>query len=667
MNKFFKWGIAICIAAIAVPLIYSLGSTVTAYTLILFELEFFNPNNIVGSVVGALWVLTLAKEVLTEATDWMPLYDDLIDLVAAGIFRNPHALARTRTRTYQQAFERLQLVVYPKLKPLAAALFVLVFFTAVFVLPIALLTTIYLGVVAVEVITESRYRPWDSVVRGFARRQGADLARKWIGRNVENLIRWGASFVLKANEPLHYLILGVTGAGKSLWRETMMAKVLPGNKGIVNDPKPSGGDGMVPLLEDLGVKYYILNPFDYRCTTWWIAKDVKGPNMAYELAAYLIPILANSEGRFFDDGGRIALEMIIVSLQIALGENWTFRQVILFSQQPYFEILIKNYHPRPHEFDEFLKAKKMEGERNDILLTLQAKLMQFNSVAALWERALEKLSLQDFVSDSFPKNTAIVMGSDPIHSEISTQTNALMFGFAAKYLKALPTNRHRRIWVFLDEAASEKTAPWPEIDGVMALGRGAGVACCLGFHSISLLKRTYGELVAMGLFGLARHKAIFGVDDETSQFLSKSLGDYEYLEQSYSSSVTVDGKGKTSYSDTTSERLGSRPVYLASEFQDMNRPPTGVENGLLGDFIAPGEGIHSHHYSWDELLQMLPQRSEEVEAYQRIPNDDRATQLKPLSDDELRSWLPEAVGVKNKSTRAHNSKSRKSKTKKRSN
>ena len=483
----------------------------------------------------------------------------------------------------------------------------------------------------------------NAVIRGFRLRSGEELARKWLGKNVSNLIRWGASFIPKANEALHYILLGSTGTGKSLWREIMMRVVLPGNKAIVNDPKPSQTDGMVPLLEALSIKYFILNPFDYRCTAWFIGRDISNERLAWELALYLWPeSKSEGEGRFFDEAGRIALTMIIVSLQNAKGGNWTLRLVILFTEKRYFVPLIQRYHPRPQQFDEFLKAKKMENERNDVLVTLQARLMQYTAIAALWERAPQKLSFKDFASDSFSKNTAIIIGSDPIHSELIAQTNGMMFTFLAKYLKALPPNRNRRIWVFIDEAASEKVAPWPGLESIMAIGRGAGIACCIAFHSISLLKRTFGELAALGLFELARHKAIFGVDNETAHFLSKAVGEYEYIERSSGSSVSSAPQG-TTYSHSTNERLGTRPTYLPQEFLDMNRPTTGPEHGLLGDFIAPGEGIHRHHYTWEELQHMLPQRSQEVFAYERIDDKDPAATLAPLSKEELISWLPEAL------------------------
>ncbi|NER93510.1 MAG: type IV secretion system DNA-binding domain-containing protein [Symploca sp. SIO1B1] len=643
-EKFFLWGVVVCLAALAVPLIFSLGSTVAAKTITLFGLEFYNPNNILGSTVGALCVLALTKEILSNATLFTALYKDVANHIAAAVFKSPYALARTPAVTYQQAWEQLKIFVYPKLKILAGSLLIILVFTVVFPLPLALLAAVYLASVAVDVISEGQ-NSWNSVVRGFARRDGKDLAKKWVGKNVSNLIPWGASFIPKKNEALHFLILGVTGAGKSIWKEIMMRRTVPGNKVIVNDPKLSQADGMVTLLEGLGVNYYILNPFDFRCTAWHIFRDVEGEAMVIELVAYLLPIKESSDGRFFDEAARLALAMIIVALQNVYGEELTLRLVILFTEKPYFELLIKKYHPRPHEFDEFLKAKKIEGERNDILLTLQARMKQYNVIASLWERAPQKLAFKDFVQDSFPKSSAIIMGSDPIHSELMNQVNSMMFAFAAKYLKALPPNKNRRIWLYLDESASEQIPPWLGIESIMALGRGAGISCCLCFHNISLLKRTYKELVALGIFALARHKAIFGVDTETSEFLSKSLGNYEYIETSYSSSVTTTPQG-TNYSQTTNTRLGSRPVYLPQEFQDMNRPPTGVVNGLLGDFIAPGEGIHRHHYTWEEVKSMLPERSQEVEAYQRIPDTHPATILQPLSDDELRSWLPEAIEIK---------------------
>jgi hypothetical protein len=654
MNKIFLWGVATCLAAISTPSLFWLGSTVTAKTLKLYELTALNPNNILGKICGALLVAAIAKEAVTKAQFLMPLYQDIANHLLAAVFKSPRALFYTRAFSYQQVRERLKTFIYPKLKVIATGMFVLLLLTVFTPLPFAFLCGVYLISIVVEVSSEGRIVPWNQVVRGFTRRDGVELARKWIGKNTAGLIRWGASFIPKSNEALHYLIIGVTGAGKSIWQESMMKVALPGNKGIVNDPKPSQSTGMVPLLEGLGINYYILNPFDARAYAWDIARDIQTPDDATELASHLFPVNQHTtEGRFFDEGGKLADSMKTTCLQIAKPGAWTLREYILFSQQPYFEALIRKYHPRPHEFDEFLKAKKIEGERNDILLTLQAKVLQLAPIAARWELTTQKIAFRDYVLDKSPGNTTIVIGSDPKHEAICNLANTFLFAFFARHLKSLPPNPHRRIWIFLDEAASEETPPWPKIESIMALGRSAGVSCCFAFHNISLLKRTYGELVAHGIFALARHKAFFGLDNETSEFVSHALGNYEYVEKSYNSSTTTNSNNGTSYSQGTSTRLGSRPIYLPQELQDMNRPPTGVENGFVGDFIAPGEGIHRHHYTWTEVVDMLPKRSQEVEAF--LPGNE--TMLQPFSEDELKFFFPEGI----KPHHSHHSKRRNNK------
>lgn len=250
MNKLFKWGIALCWAALIIPLCFEFSRMVSAQTLKLFGLEHWNPNNVIGSLTSLMVVLSLIAKVLARIKFWIPLYNDLVNLIGAAVLKNPHALAQSRSMTSSQAAAKLKLFFYPKLKLLAATLLILLFFTVVFPPPLALLSVIYLVFIVSEAFG-SNVRPLTSAVRGFTRRYSADLAAQWKGKDVRGFLRWGGSYIAKANEPLHYLLLGTTGAGKSLWMETMMATVLPASKGIINDPKPSRTDGMVPLLESL--------------------------------------------------------------------------------------------------------------------------------------------------------------------------------------------------------------------------------------------------------------------------------------------------------------------------------------------------------------------------------------------------------------------------------
>ena len=145
MNKLIIWAIHCSLAAIAVPLLFTLGSTVTAKTLEIFELAYANPNNIIGSIAGALLLLALVGQLLTNASFVLPIYYDVGNLIAAGIFHHPAALARTRAISYTEALQQLKIFIYPKLKPIAAGVFVLLLFAVVFPLPLALLGTIYSG------------------------------------------------------------------------------------------------------------------------------------------------------------------------------------------------------------------------------------------------------------------------------------------------------------------------------------------------------------------------------------------------------------------------------------------------------------------------------------------------------------------------------------------
>lgn len=122
--------------------------------------------------------------------------------------------------------------------------------------------------------------PSSRPIRGRSLRQSAELRQTWKRRkktNIRGLIPWGATFIAKGNEALHFILIGNTGAGKSTWLEVMMAKTLagigfnPNYRAIVVDAKGN----LLPFLEALGLGigedgplYVILNPLDRRAARW---------------------------------------------------------------------------------------------------------------------------------------------------------------------------------------------------------------------------------------------------------------------------------------------------------------------------------------------------------------------------------------------------------------
>lgn len=477
-----------------------------------------------------------------------------------------------------------------------------------------------------------------TVIRGYKLRRAYELYAPWRWKYTRWRIPWGAAFVRKENETLHFLLIGNTGSGKSTFLEVMMARTLrgvgfnPNYRAIIVDAK---GD-LVPYLEALGLRttegeplYVILNPLDKRAVRWAIAKDIDTAGKAGEFAAVFLPERKENT-QFFRLTATTLLTAGVVALQRAKPERWSFRDLInAFSSARCLKALIEKWHPRPHDFEEYFKTRK--DDRNDIFMTVKAELDHYWLIAACWENAQGEFSIHDWEQREY----VLVLGSDYSYPETIKKINRLLFTFIAACLKQMPDDPERRVWLFIDELiATGKLVAFEEL---LQLGRSKSVCMVSSVLNISSFTKEFGEHTAKSILGLSRHKALFPMDSESAQYMSKCIGEHEEIGMSYSPrTMSLPGEGLQSASITY--RREKRVTVLPQELDDRNLPQPGPRNGLTGYFILPGEGVHCHTYSWKTIEQWRPRRVDNVVAYDRINERDERFPLKDWTKEEQREF-----------------------------
>ncbi|PSN79007.1 hypothetical protein C8B47_13925, partial [filamentous cyanobacterium CCP4] len=482
--------------------------------------------------------------------------------------------------------------------------------------------------------------PLSQPVRGRSLRQSAELQRIWRrrGRKVKGLIPWGGAFIAKENEALHFILIGNTGAGKSTFLEVMMTKTLagvgfnPNYRAIVVDAKGN----LLPYLEALGLGvgedgplYVILNPLDKRAARWAIAKDINSPGKAHEFARTVIPE-AKGDNQFFPKTAIALLVAVIVSLQRAKGERWTLRDLInAFSTTAIAHALIQRWNPRPNDLDDYFKVKK--GERNDIFMSVRAELDQFHLIAACWEVATREFSISDWIRGEH----VLVLGSDYEYPDALRTINALLFSFIAARLKQLSDDPDRRVWLFADELIA--TGKLVAFEQLLQLGRSKSVCMVSSVLNIASFVEEFGENVAKSIWGLSRHKALFPMDSDSAKYISDAIGKHEVIQTSYTPQVANPDKPPSS-SGISYQRV-ERTTILPQELDERELPVPGPKHGLSGYFSLPGEGIHYHTYSWQEITRMRPERLNDsdggVVGYDRIDERFVPTIPTPWTQEEL--------------------------------
>lgn len=426
---------------------------------------------------------------------------------------------------------------------------------------------------------------------------------------------WGGVRLPSSAAPLHFLVCGATGSGKSLTLRLLMQEVLPrivpgsGSRALVYDAKREA----LPILAGMGVRcpVKLLHPLDTRGVAWDLARDCTTPAVALQLATVLIPDTDEGANRFFADAARDLLSGVLIALHLRAPGRWRFRDVLLaLADAERLKMLLEQSPPTRDRLRYFADERTLAN----ILGTVASKSAAYGPVAAAWERATESVSLRDWVEGEFILVLAL---DDEIRTALDA-VNRAIFRRAAELLLAGPESAARRSWLFLDEV--REAGKLDGLRGLLNRGRSKGVAAVLGFQSVEGLREAYGREEAHEIIGECAHKAILRLESpDTAEWAAGVFGDVERRE------IQV-GQPGAEKAVSKSELVARRPLVLPSEF--LSLPATGPDAGLSGYFASPLTGAYRHTLAWCEIAARLRPPSQETPDY--LP--------RPAADQYLRPW-----------------------------
>jgi hypothetical protein len=411
----------------------------------------------------------------------------------------------------------------------------------------------------------------------------------------------------------HFCFIGATGSGKTVGIRILMQSALPeigkgqGHRALVYDAKRD----MLPVLAGIIDARHIktLNPFDERSFAWDMAKDIKTPANALQLASILVPPEKNASQPFFSDATRHLLMGVVLSFIINSKENWTFRDVVysMLDREIMIDVL-RNADATKGLVDLYFSH---EGTSQNIMSTVATKLNAYSIVAALWDKAYwegNRISLKEWLQSE----SVLVLGNDHTNRVAVDALNQVIFKRISELIldqDDIVFNDGKppaRTWVFFDEFVRAG-----KLEGMVELatvGRSKGAAIVLGFQDIDGARAVYGKEVAEEIIGQCSNIAILRLQSpETAEWASKLFGSYEKIEQEYSEnegesdSLGVFGllnKGSSTGKGVT-WRKQLRQAVLSSEF--MSLPMTNSANGIKGFLFSPffsnGKFLQEHAVS----------------------------------------------------------------------
>ncbi len=485
-----------------------------------------------------------------------------------------------------------------------------------------LVGSVLLGVIAVSTLRSSARR------KRFER--GRKLVRQTRTRKIKDSLRWGPTRIPKSAATQHFLAVGTTGSGKSLVQRLLMrdalSEISPGSdrRALILDAK---NDALAFIdATKCSCPVYTLNPFDGRGTqpisvSWDIAADITSASRALNLAAALIPSEKGGNNQYFTDAARMVVSAVIESFIRHSPAIWTFSDLVFATlSMERTKALLQ----RDAEGKEVL-ANFLGDERTgyQVFTTVVSRMSYFRSIAGLWQKTSQRLSLREWLSD----DSILLLGVDATARAALDAINEIVFRVIVEEIDVQSDSESRRTWVWIDEARLSGPLLRGEMLPYLAVkGRSRGACLVLAFQDIEGFREAAGSRIAHELVAQCSHKALLRLEsEESASWASKLLGQHEVLEHFRSTP-----SGKLAAGSST-EHLSRRDAVLPSEFYML--PTTSRKNGLTGFFVSPAIGALRGWISPVDLRSVVPDGGNSEGEF--VPRNESDQSLTPWTDGDL--------------------------------
>lgn len=355
-------------------------------------------------------------------------------------------------------------------------------------------------------------------------------------------------------ESLHFLLNGGTGTGKTVVISQLLHDVLQrskteGDRVIIVDPNGE-------LFSKFGRKGdVLLNPFDSRTTGWNVFNEIKNDFDYDKICQSIVPTGKDANSEEWNAYGRLLLKDSM-KIQKLTGNRATMKEV----QQLATQASVKDLKAKLTGMDsQSLFVEGADKALGSARFTLSNRLPAYNLMPD------GDFSIRDFLKDGQTGNIFITWRED--------QTTALRPLISAwcdiicNTILSLPPSRTRKIWLSLDELSTLDVLS--SLSDALEKGRKHGLRVIAGLQTVSQLVEIYGKNKALILMANLRNLIVLGgskTDSETSEAMSKSLGEHEVVREQISKNTSM-GLGNSS--KNVSETVVREPVVMASEISSL--------------------------------------------------------------------------------------------------
>lgn len=366
-------------------------------------------------------------------------------------------------------------------------------------------------------------------------------------------------------EQNNFCILGTTGSGKSTVLKPIIEQAIErGDYAVIYDEKGEYTESFYHASNTL-----LLAPWDARSAMWDICKDVRSEQDAELLAQCLIPHSGGAKEEIWNDGARLILTGMIVSVIQDHQSNWEWNDLYELLKLPpdYALIRIEPHYPTINSL-----VQKNSKTTQGFYVHLITHLNWLKYLSLAWKRNSKKpFSLREWVKSGNSKRVIIIQANSEYEAIGKPLCNAVI-SFMTKHYLSASNAFHRPTWLFIDEFAN--LPPNPSVKKWLELSRASGGRSVICTQSLSQIRDIYGE-------------------DETSVLLNLL------------SNVITLRLGTAGDDASYTAKMLSEQTVEVPDYQNANRI-----------------GIRSKQLVVDasELTQLRPANKQDVEGYLFIPS-----------------------------------------------
>lgn len=396
----------------------------------------------------------------------------------------------------------------------------------------------------------------------------AEKVAKLVKRDGKARIRLGGIPIPQKSEPVHFMMLGGTGSGKSVAINQLLSRAYDdGDVIIVVD---SGGDFASRYYDPK--RDFILNPFDSRSVPWNPLVEMDSPYDAEALSRSIIPS-GTGESKEWNAYAQTFLGACLTVLR--RQRRLAISDLMYLVQEAPIEELV------PLLAGTAAAAQLTSEKTFGSIRVIATNYMSAYAYLPDAREGAPPFSVKQFVSRGKSGALFITYRDDQLDS--LQNLIACAVDVASRTVLSLPPDPRRRVWLVVDEFAS--IGKIQSIESFAAKARKCGGCLVVGLQSVSQLfdPNRYGEHGGQTLLAnLGTWLVLRCSDADTAEYMSRYLGDQRVTRHSLS--LSQQNRGGDSRS--ANEQVSVQRTVMPAELQEL-APLTGFLRVAGGYPVAP--------------------------------------------------------------------------------